>query len=288
MEGLIVKGIGGFYYVKTADGIIQTRGRGIFKKDGIVLAVGDNVDIEVLPDGDGVINSIMPRKNHFIRPPIANVDSFVVVMAASHPKPNFSVIDRFLIMAECNDMEPVICINKTDLVSEKKLNEIKSIYEPVYKVITACSKTGDGMDEIFEYIQGKKVAFAGPSGVGKSTITNAIIPHANMETGDISSKTSRGKHTTRHVEIFETVNGGYVFDTPGFTSFDIMEADEDTLANCYPEFAPYKGKCKFDDCRHKKEPECAVIDALNNGLINKTRYESYISNLDELLNKKKY
>lgn len=288
MEGLIIKGIGGFYYVKTAVGIFQTRGRGIFKKDGIVLSVGDIVDMETLPDGDGVINSLLPRKNHFIRPPIANIDSFIVVMAASHPKPNYAVIDKFLIMAECNDIEPVICINKKDLVSEKKLDEIKAIYEPVYKVITACSTQGDGMDEILEFIKDKKVAFAGPSGVGKSTITNAIIPHANMETGDVSQKTNRGRHTTRHVEIFETVNGGYVYDTPGFTSFDIMEADEDTLAECYPEFLPYKGKCRFDNCRHKKEPGCAVIEAVENSKINLTRYNSYISNLDELLKKKKY
>lgn len=288
MEGLIIKGIGGFYYVKTSAGIIQTRGRGIFKKEGIVLAVGDSVDIELLPDGNGVINSLMPRKNHFIRPPIANIDTFIVVMAASHPKPNYAVIDKFLIMAECNDIKPVICINKKDLVSEKKLNEIKSIYEPVYKVITACSTKGEGMNEILEFIKNKKVAFAGPSGVGKSTITNAIIPHANMETGDVSHKTSRGRHTTRHVEIFETINGGYVFDTPGFTSFDIMEAEEDTLAECYPEFLPYKGKCRFDNCRHKKEPGCAVIEAVESNKINPIRYNSYIYNLNELLEKKKY
>ncbi len=199
MRGLIVKGIGGFYYVKTADGIYQAKGRGVFKKEGITLAVGDNVELEVLPDGDGVINEILPRKNQFIRPPIANVDCFIVVFAAAKPKPNFSIIDKFLIMAEAGNMDAVLCINKCDLASDEELARIRDIYEGIYPMFFVSAKTGEGIDSLDTYISGKRAAFAGPSGVGKSTITNLIVPQANMETGKISSKTSRGKHTTRHV-----------------------------------------------------------------------------------------
>lgn len=288
MKGLIIKGIGGFYYVKTAEGVYQTKGRGIFKKEGITLAVGDNVDIEVLPDGDGVINAIEPRKNQFIRPPIANIDSFIVVFAASKPKPNFNIIDKFLIMAEQNDIEPVICINKCDLVSEETLEEMSAIYRDVYPVIHVSGKTGEGIDCLLEYIKGKRVAFAGPSGVGKSTITNLIIPEANMETGNVSHKTARGKHTTRHVEIFEAEGGGLVFDTPGFTSFDILEAEEDNLCGFYPEIAAYTGCCRFDNCRHIKEPGCQVTEAVEAGKIHRTRYESYLANIEEIRKRRKY
>ncbi|MEE0514063.1 MAG: ribosome small subunit-dependent GTPase A [Emergencia sp.] len=288
MKGLIVKGIGGFYYVKTADGIYQAKGRGIFKKEGITLAVGDNVELEVLPDGDGVINEILPRKNQFIRPPIANVDCFIVVFAAAKPKPNFSIIDKFLIMAEAGNMDAVLCINKCDLASDEELVRIQDIYEGIYPMFFVSAKTGEGIDSLDTYISGKRAAFAGPSGVGKSTITNLIVPQANMETGKISSKTSRGKHTTRHVEIFESREGGLVFDTPGFTSFDILEADEAALSDYYPEFASYKGKCRFDNCRHLKEPDCRVREAAERGEISMARYESYLTNLEQVKKRKKY
>lgn len=288
MRGLIVKGIGGFYYVKTADGIYQAKGRGIFKKEGITLAVGDNVELEVLPDGDGVINEILPRKNQFIRPPIANVDCFIVVFAAAKPKPNFSIIDKFLIMAEAGNMDAVLCINKCDLASDEELARIRDIYEGIYPMFFVSAKTGEGIDSLDTYISGKRAAFAGPSGVGKSTITNLIVPQANMETGKISSKTSRGKHTTRHVEIFESREGGLVFDTPGFTSFDILEADEAALSDYYPEFASYKGKCRFDNCRHLKEPDCRIREAVERGEISMARYESYLTNLEQVKKRKKY
>lgn len=288
MKGLIIKGIGGFYYVKTADGIYQAKGRGIFKKEGITLAVGDNVELEVLPDGDGVINEILPRKNQFIRPPIANVDCFIVVFAAAKPKPNFSIIDKFLIMAEVGNMDAVLCINKCDLASDEELARIRDIYEGIYPMFFVSAKSGEGIDSLDTYISGKRAAFAGPSGVGKSTITNLIVPQANMETGKISSKTSRGKHTTRHVEIFESREGGLVFDTPGFTSFDILEADEAALSDYYPEFASYKGKCRFDNCRHLKEPDCRVREAAERGEISMARYESYLTNLEQVKKRKKY
>ena len=288
MKGLIMKGIGGFYYVKTAEGLFQAKGRGIFKKDGITLAVGDVVDIEVLPDGDAVINTIDERKNQFIRPPIANIDRFIVVFSATKPKPNYSIIDKFLIMAEKHHIEPVICVNKCDLAKPAALDEIREIYEGVYPMVFVSGVTGEGIDELLPYIQGNRVAFAGPSGVGKSTITNLIIPEANMETGHISTKTSRGKHTTRHVEIFEVEGGGYVFDTPGFTSFEILDAEEDSLADFYPDLLRYKGMCRFDDCRHIKEPDCKVREAVEQGKIHRLRYDSYLANMEEIRKRKKY
>jgi ribosome biogenesis GTPase len=285
MKGLIVKGIGGFYYVKTESGVIQTRGRGIFKKDGTTLMVGDNVEMEMLDDGDGVINSIDKRKNVFARPPIANVDTFVIVFSVTKPKPNFDVIDKFLIMAESNDVESILCMNKCDLGSEAAQKEIAARYEESYPVIAVSGKTGKGIDRLIRAMEGKRVALAGPSGVGKSTITNLIIPDAAMETGNISQKTSRGKHTTRHVEIFQMPEGGMIYDTPGFTSFDITGVSAEELDQFYPELDRLRGDCRFDDCRHIKEPDCAVRKAVAEGSINEERYESYVKNYGELREK---
>lgn len=290
MKGLIVKGIGGFYYIKTEDGVIEAKGRGIFKKQGITLCVGDEAEVTVL-DGDGkkgVIEEIFPRKNHFIRPPIANIDTFAVVFSVRKPEPNYPVIDKFLITAEIHNIEPVICINKCDLASASEIEEIKSIYGGEYKVITMSVRTGQGVEELKELIKGKKTAFAGPSGVGKSSILNALHPKAEMETGEVSRKTDRGRHTTRHVEIFSAEGGGLLFDTPGFTSFDIEDIDEYELGRCYREFERYANMCRYDDCIHINEPECAVREAVDSGEINRLRYRSYIYNYEELKNKRKY
>lgn len=290
MEGLIIKGIGGFYYVDTGSEVIEAKGRGIFKKDGITLAVGDKVQLEIIDEAEkkGVINGIYPRKNQFIRPPIVNVDTFVVVFAASKPKPNLVLVDKFLVMAEMHGVEALICINKSDLVSPEVLAEYKAIYENIYPVIAVSARSGEGMDELKGAVSGKTAALAGPSGVGKSTIINTLIPHANMETGSISEKTKRGKHTTRHVEIFKADGGGRIFDTPGFTSFEIMEAEEDNLMHYYPDIDRYSANCYYDNCRHLKEPSCAVREALNEGKIHRLRYESYAANMEEIKNRRKY
>lgn len=292
MTGLIIKGIGGFYYVKTGDLIIECRGKGSFKNDGIKLAVGDIVEVEERDlsaearkrgiEHEGFITAIHPRKNEFIRPPIVNVDTFAVTFAGKKPEPNLILVDRFLIMAEMHDVEVIIVINKSDLCDREKLDYYRSVYEKHYKVIEVSGKTGEGIAELEKLISGKVACFAGPSGVGKSTIINAIVPKANMETGDISQKTERGKHTTRHVEIFEAEGGGLVYDTPGFTSFEILEADEENLMDFYPEIAEFKGKCYYDNCRHLKEPECAVKKAVRGGIINRIRYDSYVKNLEEI------
>ena len=296
MQGLILKGIGGFYYVKTEKGIVEAKGRGIFKKNDNKLMVGDNVELSLLsekPETEGielkgVINDILPRKNSFIRPPIVNVDTFVITFACTNPEPNFVLIDKFLIMAEMNNVDVIILMNKCDLVSEDVVKEYKSIYENIYPVVEASGINGKGMDELKRLISGKRASFAGPSGVGKSTIINSLIPEAEMETGVISDKTKRGKHTTRHVEIFEAMGGGLVFDTPGFTSFEIMEANEDNLQDFYPEIERHKGKCYYDNCKHLKEPDCKVKEAVKNGEISRKRYESYKFILNEIKMNKRY
>ncbi len=283
MKGLIIKGIGGFYYVRTDSGVIQTRGRGIFKKDGITLMVGDRVDIDILPDGDGVINRIEPRDNCFDRPPIANVDLLMVVFSGAKPRPNFDVIDKFLIMSEHHNVEAVLCMNKCDLVKESYINEIKKRYEGTYRFLSVSAEEMIGIQDIRDVLKGHKTAFAGPSGVGKSTILNILIPEAQMETGAVSDKTSRGRHTTRHVEIFDLDEESMIFDTPGFTSFNITGVEAEELASYYPEINTYLGKCRFDDCVHMKEPECAVRKAVGDGEIPEERYESYKKNYYELI-----
>ena len=290
MEGLIIKGIGGFYYVKTEEGLIEAKGRGIFKKDGTTLCVGDLVEVDIISPEDkkGVINRIMPRKNCFIRPPIANIDVFAVVFAAKAPAPNCPVIDRFLVNAERHNVDPVICINKMDLVSSKVMEELKAVYDGAYKVIQMSTKTGEGVEDLLTLIKDKKTALAGPSGVGKSSILNMLHPEANMETGDVSRKTMRGKHTTRHVEIFEIEQGGMIFDTPGFTSFEIGDMEPSELKHFYPEFERLDGRCRYDDCNHLKEPDCAVKAAVKSGKINHRRYQSYVYNMEELKSRSRY
>ena len=283
-----MKGIGGFYYVKTADAVVQTRGRGIFRKEGITPTVGDQVAITIQEDGDGVIDEIFPRKNVFSRPPIANVDTVVIVFAATKPKPNFDLIDKFLVMAESKNVKAILCMNKSDLVKESKAEEILHRYRKVYPTVRLCARTGEGISELRELIAGCTTAFAGPSGVGKSTIINLLIPDAEMDTSDISHKTNRGRHTTRHVEIFDLPEGGSVFDTPGFTSFDLSDVEAEELDQYYPDILKYKEQCRFDDCHHIKEPECAVREALEEGRLDPLRYQSYVKNFEELRERRKY
>ena len=317
MTGIIVKGIAGFYYVKAEDGrVYQCKARGIFKKDGVVPMIGDWVVITVQPDGDAVIDSIAPRKNEFIRPPISNVDMFVIVAAAHEPEPNLSIIDKFIVMAEKKHTEIAICINKADLAAQEELDAIKEIYENIYPVYCVsaigfddtdcegcdieeviadkslgCNKTAakskDDMQRLEKALAGKTAALAGPSGVGKSTILNRLQKSELMETGSVSAKTGRGRHTTRHAELFDTACGGMIFDTPGFTSFEVLEAEEDELQFLYPECADIIGSCRYDNCRHLKEPGCKVREAVSAGKIKKERYHSYVSQLIEIREREK-
>ena len=281
MLGLIVKGIAGFYYVRYESTVYQCKARGIFKKDSITPAVGDHVEFDVLDVDEGVINTILPRHNHFIRPPIANVDCFIIVLAAAQPKPNLLILDKFLVTAEKADTPAVICINKIDLSTEAILRTIESTYTGIYPIIKVSCITGAGLDLIPEYIKDRKVALAGPSGVGKSTMINKLQSGLNLETGSVSTKTKRGRHITRHVELFEVDFGGMIFDTPGFTSFDAFRTVDGELSEYFPEMAEYLGKCKFDNCRHLREPGCAVLDAVKGSKIAASRYKSYMTQLTE-------
>lgn len=258
------------------------------QKEGITPLVGDKVKMEVLPDGDGVINEIEDRKNVFIRPPAANVDQFVIVTAAARPDPIPDIIDKFLVMAENNETKIVLCINKMDIAKPENISGLKEIYEKMYPVYCVSGKTGEGTEELKKILPGKRTAFAGPSGVGKSTLLNCIEPKLDVETGNISEKTKRGKHTTRHVELFSLEDGSMLYDTPGFTSMDVSDVDEEELHHLYPEMAPYIGQCRYDNCRHIKEPGCAVREAVDKGNISQSRYGSYISQIEEIRKEKKY
>ena len=283
MQGLIVKGIAGFYYVKTENGVFRCKARGIFKKDGVKPMVGDAVDIEAQGGGDAVIIAIGVRKNEFIRPPVSNVDCFIIVVSAAKPEPNFRIIDSFLTMVEKNGAKAIVCVNKTDIADAEKISAIGEIYENIYPVVKVCALSGNGTGDLKGLLSDGKYALAGPSGTGKSTLLNALTPSAvSAETGEISRKTSRGKHTTRHVEIFETGFGAMLFDTPGFTSFDASGLCADEMMFLYPEIAELYGTCRYKSCVHIKEEGCAVKDAVGAGRIHQSRYNSYKEICEEI------
>ena len=275
--------------METEEGTYRAKGRGLLKRNKNSIFVGDVVEAFPPEEGedDGIITEIYPRKNIFLRPPIANVDTIVVTVALSNPEPNTEMIDKLLVMAESKDIDIILCINKSDLEDETG-KKIYDIYKNIYPtVLTSCLEDGEGIDELRKLMAGKKVAFAGPSGVGKSSLTNILVPNANMETGDISRKLSRGKHTTRHVEIF-TTEDGYLFDTPGFTSFDIDDFDIYELDDFFPDISKWSKECKFGDCLHLDEPDCGVKEALIRGDIKESRYNSYRRFIDNIKRNKKF
>lgn len=278
-DGQIIKALAGFYYVDTGDRIYMCRARGIFKKNKITPLVGDNVKITIQDDEEGVIEEIYPRKNAFVRPPVANIDLFVVTVAVVSPELNTEIVDKFLVSAEAANADILICINKNDL-SASESKKIKKIYENIYDVLLVSAELGEGISELEKYCSGKNVAFAGASGVGKTSLLSKISSIEDLETGELSRKTGRGKHTTRCVEIFKLENNTKIYDTPGFTSFDVIEIGDERLDGFFPEFKKYLGKCRFDNCTHEVEPECAVIEALEKGEIQKTRYRSYLALLE--------
>ncbi len=288
MKGIIVKGIGGFYYVNDGKEVYRCKARGIFKKDDFLPMVGDEVLVEKNPMGDGTIYEFLPRQNQLIRPPIANIDAVAVVIAVTDPMPSPQTIDRFLVMAEKNRVEVILCVNKIDLDTNGQADKINEIYGNIYPLVQVCGLTGKGLPKLKELFRGKKVAFAGPSGVGKSTLINLLIPSTDAQTGEISNRTGRGKHTTRHVEIFQTDFGAMIFDTPGFTSFNVLEAEPDELQLLYPEILPYRGLCKYDNCRHLTEPLCRVRQAVEEKNIHPSRYASYVEQYKEVSAKKRF
>lgn len=288
MEGTIVKGVGGFYYVRTAEKTYSCKARGIFRKDRKTPYVGDHVDIEIIDDEEAVIIGIHPRRNQFIRPPVANVDCLIITASIRMPDINLYVIDKFLVMAEYQHTDIGICLNKIDLAEPDEISTFQSVYDKIYPIICVSGKKGEGLQELRGFLGGRKCAFAGPSGVGKSTLLNRLVETDLAETGEISGKSQRGKHTTRHVELYELADGSIVFDTPGFTSFDVLEADEQELAFLYPEMLPFIGGCRYHNCRHISEPDCAVRAAVEEGKIPLSRYESYNRQIKEIQEMRRY
>ena len=272
-----MKGVGGFYYVDAACALYECRARGVFRKQGRTPLVGDIVDIEPT-DEDGVafLTEIHPRKSEMIRPAVANVDQVVLIFSCQRPNPNPGLIDRFLINMQKQDMETVICISKIDTVDEKELAELKEVYVSAgYRVVCISNETGQGIDEIRELISGKTTVLSGPSGVGKSSLINSLVPDFKAETGEISEKIGRGKNTTRHTEIIPVDDDTMIIDTPGYSSIDVLCQDEDEIASCMREFIPYLGECRFASCAHISEPDCRVKQAVEEGKISLKRYESY-------------
>jgi len=288
MKGIIIKGISGFYYVKCGENIYRCRARGIFKKDRFVPLTGDEVDITPGTDCDGMIEKFYERKNFFVRPPVANADILVAVVSVAAPEPDIFLIDRLLAAAEKNGMDSLICINKTDLGSEEDAEKIRDIYQGIYPIAAVCGLTGIGIDRMTAYIRDKKAVLTGPSGAGKSTILNRLKPDAGAATGSISPRTKHGRHTTRHVELFQTDHGGMIFDTPGFTSFEAVDTDSADLQFLYPEIRDFPGACRYADCMHISEPGCRIIKAVDDGHIKSSRYDSYLRQYEEINSRNRY
>lgn len=285
IEGRIIKGIGGFYYIETEKGLYECRARGIFRKNKITPLVGDFVKISVVDEDNkkGVVEEIQERKTELVRPPIANVNKALIVFAVKNPTPNLSLLDRFIVLAERENLEIVIILTKIDLDDDNTFEKIKNIYEPCgYKVIGVSNLENKNIDKVKEELKDNTVVFAGPSGVGKSSLLNQIDSNFQLKTGDVSDKIKRGKHTTRHAELFELKFGGMVADTPGFSSLTLDDIEDIDLKDYFIEFEDYDD-CKFGSrCIHQNEPNCAVKEAVENGEIPKERYESYIQLLNEI------
>ena len=292
MQGKIVKGISGFYYVHVVEsGIYECKAKGIFRQQKMKPLVGDDVEIDIISEEKktGNVAAILPRKNALIRPAVANVDQALLIFAAASPNPNFNLLDRFLVMMGRQDVPVILCFNKCDLITEEQQQEIASIYEASgCKILFISAKKELGLKELQEILEGKTTTVAGPSGVGKSSLINLLAPEACMETGEISKKIERGRHTTRHAELIQLKGDGYIMDTPGFSSLYLPEMEKEELQDCYPEFAAFEPYCRFQGCSHISEPDCGVKEALSEGKIHPVRYESYCQLYGELKDRKKY
>lgn len=287
MNGKIIKGIGGFYYIKTEEGIIECKARGKFRHIDVKPMVGDNVTIKI-EKGKGVIEEIQKRKSELIRPTVANVSLAFIVFAVRNPDINFDLLNKFLVLCEYNNIEVIVCLNKIDLVSEEEREEIKKKINDIgYEVLYINAKAGIGIERLKEKMKGNTTVFCGPSGAGKSTLINKLSDKEHMETGTVSEKIGRGKHTTRHSELIEVADG-YIVDTPGFSTLEIKDLmNKESLKYCFPEFSEFNDSCKFRGCFHYKEPSCSVKVAVEDDKINKYRYNFYIKTLEEIIEEEK-
>ena len=292
MQGKIVKGISGFYYVHVVgSGVYECKAKGVFRNRKVKPLVGDNVEIVVLDEEKhlGNVEEILPRKNELIRPAVSNIDMALVIFAAAKPDPNFNLLDRFLCMMEYQKVPVTICFNKCDLVSEEEKENLQKIYAPAgYDILFTSVKTGENIDRLKALLAEKTTTVAGPSGVGKSSLVNELQTDVRMQTGAISDKIGRGKHTTRHSEIISIGQDTYIMDTPGFSSMDLPGFEKEDLWTCYPEFVPYEPECRFIGCSHIGEPDCGVKNALAEGKISRVRYDNYVMLYDEMKNIRKY
>lgn len=299
MRGKIIRGIAGFYYVHVfkenagdADaGIYECKAKGVFRRDNRKPLVGDDVEMDVL-DGErhlGNIRELLPRHSELIRPAVANIDQAVVIFAIVSPKPNFNLLDRFLIMMQQQGISCIICFNKQDLDQEGEGRQYQDIYGACgFQTISVSARDQTGIRELKALLRGKTTTVAGPSGVGKSSIVNCLQSGVTMETGQISRKIERGKHTTRHTELIAAGADTYILDTPGFSSLGLFDLEKEQLGRYYPEFAEYEKHCRFGGCAHINEPVCGVKDAVEQGRISRLRYDNYRVLYEELRNKKKY
>ena len=292
MEGKIIRGIAGFYYVHTDSmGIFECKAKGVFRNKNEKPLVGDNVSLDILDKEQmtGNITKILPRKNSLIRPAVANTDQAVIIFAASYPEPDLNLLDRFLLMMAMQEIPVAVCFNKSDDAEETFLSQLAGNYKNSgCRVFLTSATTGSGIKEFKESLAGKTTVLAGPSGVGKSSVINQLFPEASMAVGDISSKIKRGKHTTRHSELFGLGGGTYIMDTPGFTSLKLPDAKKEEIREYYPEFQDYAGECRFKGCVHINEPGCAVKEAATKGEIPESRYNNYKQFYEEIRQIRKY
>lgn len=296
MQGKIIKGIAGLYYVHVDEkGIYECKAKGIFRKEQIKPLVGDNVEMEVLDEDGriGNITAIFPRNSALIRPAVANVDQALVIFAIVKPSPNFNLLDRFLIMMKQQNLPCLLCFNKQDIASPEECEALRQVYEKCgYQVLFVSAaeedETQSGIGELRALLRGNTTTVAGPSGVGKSSIVNRLAPGICMETGEISRKIERGKHTTRHSQLIALEGGTYIMDTPGFSSLELKGIEKEDLQAYYPEFEQYEKNCRFSGCAHIGEPVCGIKDAVASGEISKIRYDNYVLLYEELKNRKKY